>query len=172
MAVLLLSIMDEYAKMLLAGIKRWEFRQNPNFGAGVLQTDDVVFIISTAPHGGHVSGLSRVEMILKGHDIDAWFGDRENGHWREAGCDDGATRDWTFFSSYILGKYSVAIKLHTIPLEAPLALAEFVHSRTGKSWRGVGLNPLNVLAKYQFKDRPADEYLLDIVVQSGIISKK
>lgn len=73
MSIFFLSIRSEFAEMIVSGVKRWEFRQNPRFGVD-LKIGDCLFVVSTSAKGGAVTWLCRIERIFRGPQVDEWLG--------------------------------------------------------------------------------------------------
>lgn len=161
MEIFFLSIHQNYAEMILSGTKSWEFRRNPNFGAG-LKVGDWLFIVSMASQHSTVIAGCKICRILRGEEIDGWFGDSSSGHWLEAGCAEGTDRDWAFFTANILEQFSVAIRLHAYPVNPPQTLAAIRHCRSGKPWRGIGLTHLSELKQYRVNGIASDQFFLEM----------
>ena len=159
-----LSIHAQNVEMILAGTKIWEFRENPKFGMlddGELAVGDVMFLVSTFADQsgtGKIECLCRVLNILRNDELARYFADKENGHWRGAGCDDASDRNWAYFRDHILTKHSVAIKLETVQMETPLDVSQIRHKVTGAAWKGLGLTPADNLKRYTIEGCAVDDY--------------
>ncbi len=160
MHIFFLSIASPAVERILSGEKRWEFRKNLRFGyvnGYELNLGDIIFLISK---GGTntIPCACAVTAILRGPQLNAYFGDYDAFHWQEAGCKEGTDRDWHFFNRNILHEYRVAVGLDCIPLPEAIALEAIQHQHTGKIWSGVGLTPLDSLKKYHIHGESLTPY--------------
>ncbi len=157
--VFFLSIQQEYVRLLLDGSKKWELRENPNFGilpGYELSRGDVLFIVSVSERMT-IPCLGLVEKILRGDDYLSYFQDHESGHWLETGCSPDSPRDWSFFED-ILHEYSTAVRLDTYRLDPPFDVTRIRHNTRTTAWSGRGFTPAKELKRFSIDGRPIASY--------------
>lgn len=164
--IFLLSIFHRFADMILAKEKRWEFRENPEFGrAGerTLRVGDALFVVSVGGPSDGVRGLGVVEKILRGEEMEAYFQNVARGS-SFAGEGPGAD----YFRREILGRYKTALKLDAAPLDEPIPLSAIRKRSTGRPWKGLGLTHVSQLHRHHIGQAPVEEVLSRLVRRSGV----
>jgi len=149
-ATFLLSVLETHAASIAMGRKRWEFRENPDFGriqGQELRGGDRLFIVSMGASPAILCSC-RVGRILRGQAVREHFADPLAERWREAGFDDGGPAFLKRFSREILDVYATAVELAATPLADPVAVERIRHRHTGKSWSGKGFTPVAMLHRY------------------------
>ncbi len=147
--IYLLSVLEPHANNITEGRKRWEFRQNPNFGRvqeEELRPGDCLFIIAM----GSIPTITchcLVGRILRGQDMRTYFSAYQNKGWHEAGIHD--TEDDGRLKLTILNEYATAVELTSTPLPCPIPVERIRHKHTKASWSGKGFTPVTMLHRYE-----------------------
>jgi hypothetical protein len=162
--IFFLSMYDQYVSMILNGEKQWEFRENPRFGiheAGELQSDDILFLVSTFPDANtsaKIKCMCRVTAILREKKLQSYFMSRQSGRWKEAGCNDDTARDWDFFVKNILHVYSTGIRLEAFEVSPVIDTLAIQHQTKDTSWNGRGFTPIRTLKRFTIYGTDMVEY--------------
>lgn len=164
-ATFLLSVLEPHASFIATGRKRWEFRENPDFGriqGQELRHGDRLFIVAMGASPA-IPCVCRVGRILRGQAVREYFGDPLAERWREAGFDDGGPAFLKRFSREILDVYATAVELAATPLAEPVAVERILHRHTGKPWSGKGFTPLAMLHRYSLDGMDLETALAGII---------
>ncbi len=159
-----LSIIEEYAQQILAGTKRWEFRENPEFGkAGdyTLRIGDRILIISTG-NLNTISGYCIVDKIIKGKEYRKFFVKDNSEVWKYTGCPED-NEDASVFKEQILKKYKTAVRLKVITIRYPIDISSIKHLWTGKKWSGRGFGHISQLKRYGICGTKLKDYINEIM---------
>ncbi len=154
--IFLLSVQDTFARMLVSGLKHWEFRENPDFGRDgerSLALGDAVFLVSVGPHT-QIVGYGWVEHLLRGPELGAYFKDVAQGRWLSSGAPSVQA-----FQEEILGRYQAAVRLAATPLAEPIAVDRVRQRFTGRPWSGLGLVHAASLKRYALDGQEVEEAL-------------
>ncbi len=149
-AMFLLSVLEPHASSIATGRKRWEFRENPEFGriqGQELRSGDRLFIVAMGPAPAILCSC-RVGRILRGQVMREYFADTLAERWREAGFDGGGPAFLKRFSREILDVYATAVELAATPLADAVAVERIRHRHTGKPWSGKGFTHVAMLHRY------------------------
>ena len=164
MHIYFLSLHDQYVRMILDGLKRWEFRENPRFGIlpdRELGPGDVLFLVSTFAEGAsppRIECMCSVVSLLRGEDLRAYFGDPASGNWRQAGCEEGTDRDWDYFRANILEGYATAVELAPYRVSPPIDSSTVRHRTTHAPWKGIGFTPADHLKRFCVDGEAVEEH--------------
>jgi hypothetical protein len=146
------------------GSKKWEFRENPEFGRTgeyLLETGDHILIISTGKRS-IIPCVCVVEDIKKGDDYNAFFGSPDPCIWYETGCPEDE-EEANEFRNLIRCKYKTAVRLKNFNLNTPVDVSAIVHLHTGKSWSGRGFGHISQLKRFGIKGVKLEEYFTGII---------
>jgi len=166
-----LSIKNQYVNMIKSGYKQWEFRKNIRFGVFQeiqIQTGDILFPIRINPSSDEhltVDCMCKIKQILRGEELVNYFANKNNNHWKQAGCDEYSERNWDFFKDNILNSFLTGIQLETKQITPMIDITQIRHRVTQKSWNGIGLNLDKRLKKFQINNESIAGYLDKVVQQ-------
>ena len=163
----LLSVRNEYVEMIIDGVKKWEFRENSNFGVfrnRMISKNDLLFLVSSAKGAtdAQIRCMCEIMTILRNEEVISYFGDEKSQKWREAGCREGSNRDWEFFKSNILYKFSTAIKVKSYEVVPAVNVRDIKKKTNGRSWSGKGFLDTDDLKNYSVFGRSVTEYFKNI----------
>jgi len=162
-----LSIRDNYVRMIISGLKKWEFRKNPNFGIfhdKKIDVGDILFLISTTSEelSPKIECMCEILSILRKDELIEFFKDKKTKRWTEAGCSDNSDRDWDFFTTNILYNYSTAIKIKPYELNPVIEVSHIVRKSNGRPWMGIGMLGADDFVNYSVGEQSVMEYFRDI----------
>lgn len=163
----LLSVRDEYVEMIINDVKRWEFRTNPNFGIfrnRMISKNDILFLVSSTKgtNDAQIRCMCEILTILRNEEVRSYFDDESSKKWREAGCIEGSCRDWEFFKSNILYKFSTAIKVKAHKVIPAINVSDIKKKTNGRSWSGKCFLSTDDLKNYSVYGQSVTEYFKDI----------
>lgn len=151
----LLTLPGQSVRRLLAGSQKWEFQEDPGFGwdgARSLEPGDAVLLVAEASRA--ILGRGRVEAVLRGGELQAYFQQAAAGRWLSSGSPAVQA-----FTREVLGPFQAAVRLACQGLDRPLALDRVRQRDTGLPWAGPVLAHLSRLAGYLVDGREAGEVL-------------
>ncbi len=157
MNIFLLSIRDSNVDAFLDGMKRWEFRANPQFGVGSdhsLVPGDAVFMVghsNDSTTSAHVRCMGVVKSILRGAEFRTAFGNLQSELWDKSGWHNGAHISRSDYQEHVLSSYTVAIEFDPFRLDSAIPVTDIRHRLTGKPWKGIGFVPATSLRRYDIK---------------------
>ncbi|MCP4723731.1 MAG: ASCH domain-containing protein [bacterium] len=161
-----LSIFEEYVRKILDGTKKWEFRENPDFGKTgeyLMKPEDHVLIVSTGDKNV-IPCICSVERILRGDEYTGYFRKTDSEIWEDTGCPEGC-EEADEFKDLIIRDYRTALKLITIPFNVPIDVSTIVHLWTGKPWTGRGFGHIEQLKRFGINGKKVKEYFDEIIRQ-------
>jgi len=165
--IYLLSVRDEYVNMIIDGTKRWEFRKNPNFGISknkIISRNDLLFLVSIMKGSirPRIRCMCEILTILRNEEVISYFGEERSKKWREAGCREEGGRDWEFFKSNILYKFSTAIEVKSHEVIPAVSVEDIKKKTNGRSWSGKGFLDTDDLKNYSVCGQSVAEYFKSI----------
>jgi len=163
--IFILSILSEYAEMILSGSKQWEFRRNPRFGTAgqeQIKPGNILFVVSMSDDPV-ISYYCIVEKILRGTEYLDYFSNPGYGRWKESGYSSGTDQDFNCFKKEVLEVHSTAVKLKPYKLNDPVPVKEIRQRYTNKPWSGRGFSHIGQLKRFEYRGFNFDDYLREIV---------